>query len=334
MWFGSLVGFDEYNGEQVRANISVDNDTMISSVNNRQMKCGTLKTPNLAELRSQARAISAPAGRLRLSEVVADVQKLHSDSDNAGALFQVASQFNLLEMVSPSVTPEAGVDIYERDHTQGPACAIACGAGTIYRNYFAVVNGRLGQTADNQINCLHDLGVSLENADDKLWQMRNGYALPTAEGLKQVSKRLSGIDDSERDELRQLLRVGLHRDTEVTIAAAPHLVTQVYCSALPVAYSSLPEDLWTDFAQLILEAAYEATICAGVLNSTRTGSNKVYLTLLGGGAFGNRNGWICSAIRRAVGLFVDFDLDVSIVSYGASKPHIQSLVDDFCAGQP
>ena len=40
-----------------------------------------------------------------------------------------------MEIISPSVTPEAGIDGYETDRPQGPACAIACGAGTIYRNY-------------------------------------------------------------------------------------------------------------------------------------------------------------------------------------------------------
>ena len=38
----------------------------------------------------------------------------------AGALFQVASQFNLLEMVSPDVTPEHGVSGYAHDLTLGP----------------------------------------------------------------------------------------------------------------------------------------------------------------------------------------------------------------------
>lgn len=38
--------------------------------------------------------------------------------------------FGRLEMISPEVTPEAGVDQYEYDHTKGPACTIAAGAGT------------------------------------------------------------------------------------------------------------------------------------------------------------------------------------------------------------
>ncbi|WP_245316866.1 hypothetical protein [Bradyrhizobium manausense] len=52
--------------------------------------------------------------------------------------------------------------IYQSDSTQGPACAIAAGAATIYRNYFAKVAGRLGQTKDRQIDALADLGESRE----------------------------------------------------------------------------------------------------------------------------------------------------------------------------
>jgi hypothetical protein len=63
------------------------------------------------------------------------------------ALFQVASQFNALEMVAPNITPEDGVTRYQHDRTQGPACAIAAGAATIYRNYFVPVAGGIGQTA-------------------------------------------------------------------------------------------------------------------------------------------------------------------------------------------
>lgn len=85
-------------------------------------------------------------------EVVADTQALHLDKANAGAIFQVASQFNLLEMIGPNATPRDGVGIYEYDQTQGPVCAIACGAGTIYRNYFARLNDSVGQTNGEQVD--------------------------------------------------------------------------------------------------------------------------------------------------------------------------------------
>jgi hypothetical protein len=326
MWFESLTGFHEETADQVRASIALDGETMTSTVNDREMVYGRLETPTLADLRSRAQDDDLPKGALRLSEVIGDVQQLHLQIANAGGLFQVASQFNLLEMVSPSVTPEHGVDIYENDLTQGPACAIACGAGTIYRNYFAAVNGQVGQSSDNQIDCLGDLADALGNTDERLWAMRNGYALATADGLREISQRLSSANESERDALRQTLRIGIQWNTQVTLGKALHAVTQAYCSALPVAYSPHSDILWADFAQLVLEASYEATLCAGILNRRCTGSNKLFLTLLGGGAFGNHGDWIFAAIERALEQFADVPLDVSIVSYGSSKPRVRELV--------
>ena len=298
MWFESLTGFREEDPQQVRANIVVEGEMMTSKVNGREMLCGHLETPSLADLRVGARNADPPSGALRLSEVVCDVQRLHMNSDNAGAVFQVASQFNLLEMASPSVTPECGVGIYENDRTQGPACAIACGAGTIFRNYFADVNGRLGQSDGNQIDCLRDLGNALGNTSGRLWTMRNGYALASTEGLTEISQQITSLSASDCNRLRELLRIGIHWNTQVTIGGVSHTVCQVYCSALPVAYSSHSADLWASFAHLILEASYEAAIFVSVLNSVRTGNNKIFLTLLGGGAFGNHEDWILTAIRR------------------------------------
>ena len=48
------------------------------------------------------------------------------------------------------------------------------------------------------------------------------------------------------------------------------------------------------------DAAYEATLLAGVLNSRQGGSNIVLLTLLGGGAFRECPEWIHTAIQRAL----------------------------------
>jgi hypothetical protein len=249
------------------------------------------------------------------------------DRSNEGGLFQVASQFNLLEMVSPNVTPEEGVGIYQSDHTQGPACAIAAGAGTIYRNYFAEVNGRIGQSHENQIDCLADVGRKLANTNNSLWQMRNGYALASHTGLVEISKHISSLTETGRNELRKSLRIGIQWDTEVTLNNCGHTVSQAYCSALPVGYSKHSADLWEPFAKLVLEASYEATICAAILNSQKTGNNKLFLTLLGGGAFGNQTVWITDAIERALIICRDWDLDVAIVSYGSSKDFVRTSVE-------
>ena len=113
----------------------------------------------------------------------------------------------------------------------------------------------------------------------------------------------------ERDGLRQVLRIGIQWQTQVTLRDATHLVSQAYCSALPVAYTPHAARLWAPFAQLILEAAYEATLCAAIVNARRHGNHRVFLTLLGGGAFGNDPAWIIAAIARAVHLYQQADLD-------------------------
>jgi hypothetical protein len=326
MWFEALTGFPERSAEQVRANISIRNTELTSRANGKVLDCGTLATPSLAELRERVNARPSAPGHLSVREVVANVQHLHTNVSNAGSLFQVASQFNLLEMMSPSVTPEHGVDAYEHDPTQGPACAIAAGAGTIYRNYFATVNGQIGQSAGNQIDCLADLGAALGNTENRLWEMRNGYALASQDGLIAIQKRLRASSETDKDGLRQLLRIGVQWNTQVTLDDSKHTVSQAYCSTLPVAYSRHAPSLWAEFARLVLEASYEATICAAILNAGATGNNRVFLTLLGGGAFGNDTDWIIGAIRRALNLYERAALEVAIVSYRESKPQVQQLV--------
>jgi hypothetical protein len=257
------------------------------------------------------------------------VQHLHRDRANEHAVFQVASQFNLLEMTSPAVTPECGVGNYENDFTQGPACAIAAGAGTIFRNYFANVNGQVGQTANNQIDCLSGVGSLLDNSGQRLWQMVNGYALPSTAGLKEINQKLANMDDAARDTVRQALQIGMQWDTQVTLNDTSHTVSQAYCSAMPVAYTRHPQRLWAPLATLVFEAAYEATVCAAIASSDRIGNNRLFLTLLGGGAFGNNPDWIIGAIRRSLELYSDSGLDVAMVSYGASNRSVRRLVSEF-----
>ena len=325
-WFEKLTGFPEESPQQVRKNLVVEDKKVRSLVNNKTWIAGTLETPSLGELRQRVQGLSK-SGKLSLREIVADVQNLHTDPANTGALFQVASQFNLLEMVDPRRVPEQGVGIYAHDCTQGPACAVACGAGTIYRNYFVPVNGQIGQSTANQIDCLADLGKAWRNSQNNLWQMKNGYALASHQGLKTISQRLQTLKEPERDELRKLLRIGIQWQTQVTLEDCQHQVSQAYCSALPVAYSPVSAELWSQFARLILEASYEATICAAILNAQVHGNNQLFLTLLGGGAFGNVTSWIVESIARALLLYQNVDLDVAIVSYGSAKPAVNKLIE-------
>ena len=104
-------------------------------------------------------------------------------------------------------------------------------------------------------------------------------------------------------------------------------MSQAFCSALPVAYGRVAQPHWQAFAQLVLDAAYEATLWAAVLNSRQGGSNTVLLTLLGGGVFGNAPGWIHTAIKRALEMTQGHGLDVRLVSYGTPSAQMRALVN-------
>lgn len=325
MWFENLVGFEEKSPEFVRENIRVEGKNLISKVNGKSYQFGVLELPSLDVLQKQT-TLDKYSDRIRVKEVIGDIQELHCEPSNEHALFQAASQFNLLEMIGPSITPEAGVGIYEEDFTQGPACAIACGAGTIYRNYFFPLEGQIGQSSEKQIDCLELIGKAINNDELNLWQMENGYALCDINGLLKINAEIGQLSTNEREALKGKLKVGLQWDTEVTIADFKQIVSQIYCSALPVAYSNIESVYWENFARIILEATYEATLHASLINYERTGNNKVFLTLVGGGAFGNDMDWIIDSLRLAILKFKSTPLDIGVVSYGGSKEAVLEMI--------
>lgn len=313
MWFERLTGFAESDHQAVTERIREDGAYLVSTVNGRRMRRGDFALVSVEELR-QGRDRSGLSGRTAVRDVVADAKALHADPASAGATFQVASQFNMLEMINERVTPEQGIDRYERDPTQGPACAIACGAATIHRNYFVPFrqNGTVvrGQTATRQLNGLDQLAPALGLQVD----LRNGYAFVTRDELARVGDRIRGLSAAQRDELAGLLRLGVLTDAEVTLDGAGHTVNQVLCSAFPISYTTIEAPAWEPLARLVLDAAYEGTLAAATAAAARTGNRTVYLTWVGGGAFGNPRSWVFGALRRAVNLHRDAGLDVRVVS--------------------
>ena len=193
-WFEHLTGFRESSYEETRAKLKVDGALLQSLVNGKSYRTGDFELVSLNDLRRRAKYSASASGKLKVSVVKGDVRLLHRAREYAGALFQVASQFNALEMTGPRVTPEDGVTRYAHDHTQGPACAIAAGAATIYRNYFAPVGGFTGQTSKRQLDGLAPLGNALSRATGRavgtFWSMENGYALCSCAGLAAISDHI------------------------------------------------------------------------------------------------------------------------------------------------
>ena len=332
-WFEELFGFEETDPYVVRENLVVEGTTLHSRANGRHFEVGRLEIPTLDDLRREASA-TGRSGETTVEEWVIDAAALHQAAEASESLIQVASQFNLLEMIAPEIAPEDGITGYSADRTQGPACAMAAAAGTVFRCHLVPLDGPVGpvgQTRDRQIDCLREIGAEFGNHDGRLWKMVNGYALATDSGLSEIASRLDGMNKGRRDALMGRLQIGLQWNTEVTsVTGSGQRVSQAYCSALPVAYSEFSESRWEPFAKLVLDGAYEATLAAGVLNAERTGNRFVFLTLLGGGAFGNRFEWIVDSLLRGLRMYRDAGLRVVVVSYRKADERVAKLIGEFC----
>jgi hypothetical protein len=191
----------------------------------------------------------------------------------------------------------------------------------------------------------------------------NGYAQASTKTLYQ----LHPILQNHETQLKGLLRLGIQRDTEVTYPIPTgRCVTQVYASAVPVAYGNAPTPAWQPLACIVLQAAYEGTLLEAVrqhlghyldrnvpqepnhpeIHNTASSSSaalpliassqppppptKVFLTLVGGGVFGNELEWILQAMRQAHLAVVPFSnvvaLDIQVVHFGNIPPEAQDLV--------
>jgi len=241
-FFEHLFGFKErdlsYGEVQAQFAAEDGGSTLVSNVNGRRFQAGTFTCPTLRELRECARRYAKTAGSPDNAEgpplIVRHVtthgaMEDHADPSNAGALFQVASQFNCLEFTSKAGTPEKGVTVYARDPTQGPSCAIACVPGAIYRNYLLPlpVDGdtqQCGQTAGMQLDTLKGvasmLGNDAESSDDgkgKYFWLENGYIVSDRGRLQALTTKLNDLGEAGRDEIRGALMVGLTTDAEVVV---------------------------------------------------------------------------------------------------------------------
>jgi hypothetical protein len=289
-WFPNLFGFEESQlagGEEIQPswanflktqeNFKVVNETQLQSLpNGRMFTMGVFSTPTLHELRLSAstlctefaqstenRSAKETHDKKQNHEIISyehlaitDILKMHNE--NPGATFQAASQFNCLEFGSPHVTPEYGVTSYAYDETQGPACALACAAGTVFRNYFAHVSStcentldqdqkeeeeeevvveddglesrregeqeqeqQRGQSESSQLNNLDELELLLNNKQHKYWTIRNGYSFSDEASLtrlNEVLRREWPQDGPRRDVLRGAVKVGVQEGVGVTFA--------------------------------------------------------------------------------------------------------------------
>ena len=321
-FFSSTFGFEE-EVDDVYNNITCeetpDGSIITDKVNGKTWNAGIFTTPNITEIPKHEKRgngklnIIFGSGRFSKNMGLIDILESQSLPENDGATYLAASNFNCLEFVNSHCTARYGISGYPYDKTQGPYCAIACGPSILYRNYFVeVAPGKKGQL-EKEVELLRDTPLIVEH----------GYVqLPSASQKEMKEKNFNWSDETK-------YRVGSHANCPVTmtrknggnfkILDGTQIAHHVYAAAFNF-YSDVSRSPFTEeISKHMLTAEYKATILCAWDNSIRypnhAGSNKLFLTLLGCGVFGNRVADIATIIASLKDLIVDSGLDVYIVSY-------------------
>ena len=382
-WFEHVFGIPEPEkanlsqiNDWIKTNFEYDYFRNVLTVNttnpSRSFDVGPFSTPSVSEMLNRLDDLPDKDLNRRLTfQVISDKQldviKYITNPNNANAVFQVASQFNCLEMKGPSVLPSNGITIYVSDKTQGPACSIACPAATLFRNYFVnhkvssvpsrrIYNGQLtsqlnlltdsldtlndGQTAIPSQNDGQTAIPSQRHNDRQQVRYKNGYIL----NFEPINKYLTDNTSDTYKNFVNNLRVGVQWDTPVW-NVPDQKVCQVFCSALPVGYENYNPDDVKNVCTAVLLGAYENTLLIaekkrrylvdnGKLNNTDR--IKVYLTLVGCGAFGNKIEWVKDVLQTLFKKYKDLLLDIYMLdrdgnftdTYSVSKLSHLSVDDD------
>ncbi|CAK9034946.1 unnamed protein product [Durusdinium trenchii] len=318
-WFEEVFGVPEGKYREMRDDFEAAAGLLICKSTGKMFQAGTLRTPTLAELRSQLDTARQEgdggyynAGVLRFTNLTSDSLSLYQDSRNAGAVFQVCSLFNCLETVD-GYHPEDGITHYCSKATQGAVSSIACPAAAFFRNYFVHTTGQ--GAGGRPVDLLEELANVVQNHKNGYWTMKHGQCLPKVDGsIARLSHSLATNHDLEA-EARQAVQVGVHWETEVL------------CGALPVGYlKAVRANEWATFAKVVLQSAYEATLTVASCLAAKKGTRiKVFLTAVGAGSLSNRVAWIAGALEMALENFASEPLDVVLVHFSAPLPDFTRL---------
>jgi len=325
-WFQNVFGFTE-SVKSVKDNISCtksgDNWTITSKANNATYNAGNFQIRSASSFKIGNNPGELPPrgngtlniihghGRSSKKFEIVDILLMESFEPFNGATFLAASNFNALEFVSQYQTASDGISGYHNDMTQGPYAALAAPPAILFRNYFVPHDGFYGQVA-KPINLLERTPI----------EVQNGYPLiNSTEELESLQFDWENPDNWP---------VAVHRNCQVVLTrdvrgfkivpeSSNKIVHQVYAAAFNFYGTVIQNEFTMKLSEHLLTNEYKATILAAWENSVlypgRPGSNKLFLTLLGGGVFGNPHRMILNSILNNLELIKQSGLEVYICCY-------------------
>ena len=360
------------------------NIVMINSKDNKEYCAGKIEFKNLGDLREETKNVkSEKKGRISILGInktwdlasknlrdKADVSCLQGDKKNNGAVFLVASNWNIVELLGAWDLVEnkkltgAKQQSYFDDGTQAPSLKLGTLAGAVACHDLINMEkypddpSKWSQTSEGerQVNLLEGLGI----------RTVNGYIVDDIKNIKRV---VEGLEKNDV-ELENKFKICYHANQQVCakkvsvgdgdkfadfIYDPTQKVDQVYTAAVSLSpfdirtIAALNIDGWKDFdklkeadkekertdrwnafnnlkqeeqdekiketkellsglAQQIARLNYEAVIRSAIAKK----KEKVYLTLLGCGAFENKIDWVIDAIKNCKNLIEESGLEVII----------------------
>ncbi|MEM7589603.1 MAG: hypothetical protein AAF320_05560 [Myxococcota bacterium] len=348
-----LMGFQSVDFTQARRENAIRKGTyngqdvyFITGKDGAGLQGGYFEVLSIGALRNRSGSIHEGGGKLHVREgqhtrddswfhVCLDVAALQAD--HPGAVFQVASNSNALETVSHTQNISTQpLESYAFDKTQGPAASISAASGLLVRRYYPFYNAATPVDAwqqkpsgSQQVNFLQALTADRSMpSDTQLAMSPAGY----------VYLPIAGVYPSDEHIAR--MGVGVHRDVQVTyghsLPGGSHevlswdkdnrvIVHQVFTAAADLGQGTNvgKEDsaIAQAWAKAILRANYEGTLRAAAV----LGAKRVFLTLVGGGVFGNEPAWIVDAIAAMQNFLVQANLDVTVIVYSRGDVYREAL---------
>lgn len=287
---------------------------------------------------------------------------------NAGAVFQIASTFNALEggMGKNQIYYGRPLESMQFKPTQGENAALSTMGATFIRKYILpplnLLEGLGGKVSMNKEAAKSGLvwafNKDLEPSDVKTIKVglhadvvvTSGYYGCYSGFLSGKFSKIGGEATERIAFLEDRLVVAKGREPFFVFNSFIDLrkpedfvrIDQVFTSALSLIEekkgTSLQGRHITDNnAKMILEAAYKGTMYVAAIRAVEKinsgklkGPQKVYLTLVGAGAFNNKVSWIVDLLTQAwfSDLINDFGLEVYLVIYPSPRKDREMAPED------
>lgn len=264
-WFYGILGFYETEFKYTLEEIP-------DSIKN---KMGSFDTISIFKLKEKIKHLK----KLNTNKnLIVKYRKSHDNIDSfdtsalqfyakQGTLFQVASNFNCLEIPHKNYNPFNGYFLTKQmiDYTQGPSAS----SGTAFGSVLRLINHK-----KNKIDLLIDTPIIQHNG--KVKYSENNH-----------------IEEFDND----LIKIGLHSNVEANFLRSDNFkykengvkINQVFTSTC-ICNDSQPNKL----SEIFLEKAYEGTYLSGII----TKAPRIVLTLIGGSSFNNSIKLICDTIIK------------------------------------